>query len=118
MRDLFLEQAIWEFGRYSEDAAVVINFQKAGNASQRQANSGYEKRMMGLFAEGNHGPIHIGAAVTLEGDVDFDQVVLVYYPGLRYFFDRVRSQFFAGIFGDKQLGDNLAIPTVPILHAL
>ena len=30
----------------------------------------------------------------------------------------VTSTWYAGIFGDKQLGDNLSTPTVPILQHL
>ena len=58
------------------------------------------------------------AGVALEGDADFDRVVLVYYPGVEYFVDMVQSEFYTGIFGGKQLGDNLSTPTVPILQHL
>ncbi len=74
--------------------------------------------MVSLMAEVGHGPVHVGAAVTLEGDADFDRVVLVYYPGVKYFIDMVQSKFYTGIFGEKQLGDTLSTPTVPILHRL
>ena len=73
---------------------------------------------MSLLAEVGHGPVHLGRAVTLEDDVDFDQVVIVSYPGIEYFVELVQSKFFTGIVGGKQLGDDLSSPTVPILQHL
>ena len=103
---------------YGKDACVVLNFIKSGSTEQREANSGYGNEMLGLMAEMGNGPTHIGRAVTLEGDADFDQVVIVYYPGVEYFADLVQSEFFTGIVGGKQLGDTLASPTVPLLPYL
>lgn len=71
-------------------------------------------RMAGL----THGPMHVGRAVTLEGNARFDQVVVVYYPGPGYFADLIGSEFFQDIIGDKQLADTQAVPTVPILSEL
>ena len=65
-----------------------------------------------------HGPMHMGSAVTLEGDASFKTVAIVYYPGVSYFAKLVSSRFFLGIIGDKQLGDTQAVPTVPILSRL
>jgi hypothetical protein len=65
-----------------------------------------------------HGPIHLGRAVSLEDDVDFDQVAIVSYPGIKYFIEMVQSKFYTSIFGGKQLGDDLSSPTVPILQHL
>jgi len=65
-----------------------------------------------------HGPMHLGSAVPVEGDAQFDDVVIVYYPGVDYFSHLVRSRFFQGIIGDKQLGDTLVVLTVPILSRL
>ena len=62
--------------------------------------------------------MHVGSAVTLQGDPDFDNVVLVYYPGVNYFADLLTSTFFVGIVGDKQLGDTQATITVPVLDLL
>ena len=103
---------------YGKDACVVLNFIKAGDADEQAANQGYGSAMMRLMAEGGHGPMHIGPAVTLEGDADFDQVVIVYYPGVEYFADLIQSEFFAGIVGGKQLGDSLSSPSVPLLPHL
>ena len=60
--------------------------------------------MMSMLSEVGHGPIHVGRAVSLEDDVDFDQVVIVSYPGIRYFVEMAQSRFYTGIFGGKQLG--------------
>ncbi len=103
---------------YGKDACVVLNFIKQGSTSQREANAGYGSEMMGLMAEMGNGPTHIGDAVTLEGDADFDQVVVVYYPGVEYFAEMLQSEFFTGIVGGKQLGDTLSSPTVPLLPHL
>jgi len=103
---------------YGKDALVVLNFTKAGSADQQAANSGYGSAMMSLMAEKGYGPMHIGSAVTLEGGADFDQVVIVYYPGSQYFADMVQSEFFTSIVGGKQLGDSLASPSVPLLPHL
>ena len=68
--------------------------------------------------KGGHGPVHVGKAIKLEGDAEFDQVVLVYYPGVQYFADMVQSTFYTGIYSNKQLGDTLSSITVPILQLL
>lgn len=99
-------------------AVVVVNLVQRGTPAQREADRGYVGRMMGLMAEGGHGPMHIGRAVTLEGTARFDQVALVYYPGVEYFAAMAGSRFFRGIVGGKQLGDTQASVTVPVLDAL
>ena len=43
---------------------------------------------------------------------------VVYYPGIDYLISLMRSKFYNGIGGGKQLGDTQAIPTVPILDRL
>jgi hypothetical protein len=62
--------------------------------------------------------MHIGRAVRVEADHDFDAVAIVYYPGVQFFADMLRSEFFQGIIGGKQLGDTQATITVPILDLL
>jgi hypothetical protein len=104
--------------QYSEDALVVVNLLKNGTAEQRAADRGYGLQMAGLFAEGGHGPMHMGKAVRIEGDAKFDAVALVYYPGIDFMQRMIRSTFFNGIVGGKQLGDTMAIPTVPVLRYL
>ena len=117
-RRMFLDYLIRENAQYSENAMVIINFQKHGSASQKKSDAGYNHEMVSLMAEVGHGPVHVGAAVSLDGDADFDRVVLVYYPGVKYFVDMVQSKFYTGILGQKQLGDNFSTPTVPILQHL
>jgi hypothetical protein len=67
------------------------------------------------MAEMGNGPMHIGAAVTLEGGADFGNVVIVYYPGVEYFAEMLQSEFFTRIVGGKQLGDSQSSPMVPRL---
>ena len=59
--------------------------------------------MMATMARGGHGPLHMGATVTLEGDARFDMVAFVYYPGVQYFHNLAGNTFFRNIIGDKQL---------------
>ncbi len=113
-----LDKTVAENEAFSEDALVIINFQELGDASQKSANSKYGNSMMSMLSEVGHGPVHMGQAVSLEDDVNFDQVVIVYYPGIKYFAEMVRSKFYTSIFGGKQLGDDLSSPTVPILQHL
>ena len=103
---------------YGEDAVVVLNFVKNGTAEQRAANSGYAAQMLRLMAEMGNGPRHIGDAVTLEGEAEFDDVVVVYYPGVEYFAELLQSDFFTGIVGGKQLADSFSSPSVPLLPHL
>jgi hypothetical protein len=114
----YLQQLVEEHEIYSQDAVLVFNFVKQGSAEQRQANSNYGSNMFSLMAEQGYGPMHLGNAVTLEGSADFDEVVLMYYPGPQYFVDMVQSSFFGGISGDKQLGDTAVTVTVPLLGHL
>ena len=99
---------------YREKAVVVVNLAQNGDAAQRKASAAYGRAMVGLMAALGHGPAHIGQAVALEADAHFDNVILAYYPGVDYFLDLTSSNFFTGIVGGKQLGDTLAMPTVPI----
>ncbi len=108
-------QANLEYGR---EGMVIVNFAKGGTREQRRANAGYGGEMFNLFAETGAGPTHMGKAVTLEGTADFDQVIIVFYPGVEFFGEMIKSQFYTGIFGGKQLGDDLSSLTVPILPHL
>ena len=103
---------------YNEEAAVVFNLARSGDAAEQEANRGYGRKMVGLFAANVHGPSHIGKSVTIEGDAEFDDVNIVYYPGIDYLISLMQSKFYNGIVAGKQLGDTLAIPTVPILDRL
>lgn len=104
-----------ELGR---DALVVVNFSKDGDADQRAANAQYGNEMLEMMAETGAGPTHFGEAVTLEGEAAFDQVIIVFYPGVQFFADMAVSEFFTRIVGGKQPGDDLASLTVPLLPHL
>ncbi len=103
---------------YGEHAVVVANLLREGTSANAAADRQYTQQMFGLMAEGVHGPMHIGDAVPLEADDRFDRVALVYYPGVQYFADMMRSRFYRGIVGDKQPGDTQASITVPVLDRL
>jgi hypothetical protein len=103
---------------YGQRAVVVLNLVRRGNAEQQAANAAYGAEMLGLMAEVGNGPLHVGDAVTVEGDALFDNMLLVYYPGVEYFAELLQSAFFAEIQGDKQLADTLAVPSVPLLPHL
>ena len=100
------------------DAVVIVNLLQPGTPEQRAADSAYTRRMMGLFATGGYGPMHLGAAVPLEGEARFRNVGIVYYPGVEHMKALIHSSFMARIGGDKQPGDSLAVVTVPILSRL
>ncbi|MAE95226.1 MAG: hypothetical protein CL910_11250 [Deltaproteobacteria bacterium] len=103
---------------YGSEALVVFNFIKEGSEEERAANAGYGRTMLGMMAELGIGPMHIGRAVTLEGDAEFDNIAIVYYPGVEFFAEMVQSSFYTSISGGKQLGDTLVSPTVPLLPHL
>jgi len=120
-RNLAMERirpAIEAARAYNENAAVVFNLARSGSAAAQEANRAYGRKMVGLFAANGHGPSHMGKSVTIEGDAEFDDVNIVYYPGIDYLISLMRSKFYNGIVGGKQLGDTQAIPTVPILDRL
>ncbi|MEM7413491.1 MAG: hypothetical protein AAF430_24880 [Myxococcota bacterium] len=104
--------------RLSRDAAVVFNLSNPGTPEQQQADAAYVGRMLGSMAEGGYGPIHMGRAVRVTGDAEFENVAIVFYPGVQFFGDMIQSEFFQGIIGGKQLGDNQSTITVPVLGRL
>ena len=79
---------------------------------------GYGSAMLDLMAETGNGPVHIGRAVTVEGNASFDNVAIVYYPGVEYLAEMIQSKYFSGIFGGKRLSDSLGLLTVPLLPHL
>lgn len=103
---------------YGESAVVVANLLRQGSSANAAADRRYTGQMFGMMAEGVHGPTHIGVAVPLAAGDHFDRVALVYYPGVQYFADMMRSSFYLGIVGDKQLADTQASITVPVLDRL
>ena len=103
---------------YSRYALVIVMFAKDGTRDQRKTNSGYRAQMLGLLAEAEGGSTHLTRAVSVEVDAEFGQVIIVFYPGLEFFVERVGSDFYQGICSGKQLGDDLSSLTVPLLHQL
>lgn len=102
----------------NDKAVVIFNLAKPGSEAEQARNRSYGLTMLTRMAALAHGPMHLGSAVPVEGDAQFDDVVIVYYPGVDYFSRLARSRFFQGIIGDKQLGDTLVVLTVPILSRL
>ena len=101
-----------------KDAIMIFNLIKPGNKEQRAADTQYGLRMFALMAKLSYGPMHLGRAEAVEGSAKFSQVAIVYYPGVRFFADMAGSTFFRSIIGDKQLGDTVAVITVPVLDHL
>jgi len=103
---------------YGAHAVVVVNLLREGTAANAAADRRYTAQMFGMMAEGLHGPMHVGVAVLLATGDKVDRVALVYYPGVQYFADMMRSRFYRDIVGDKQLADTQASITVPVLDRL
>ena len=101
-----------------EDAVVIVNLIRPGYAEQRKADSAYTGEMMRGMAEGGYGPMHIGRAVRVEGDYDFTQYAAVYYPGIDHMHAMIGSRFMNRIGQGKQLGDTLAVATIPVLSQI
>jgi hypothetical protein len=70
------------------------------------------------MAEGAYGPMHMGSAVAVEGDSRFEVFAAVYCPGIDHMQAMLGSAFMHRIVGGKQLGDSLAIATIPVLSKL
>lgn len=104
--------------RLNREAAVVFNLSRAGTPEQQEKDAAYVGRMLGSMAEGGYGPIHMGRAVRVTGEAEFENVAIVFYPGVRFFAEMIQSEFFQSIIGDKQLGDNQSTITVPVLDRL
>ncbi len=100
------------------DAVVVFNLILRGDEAQRSADKDYTQQMMSLMAEGSYGPMHVGEAVTVEGNADFMAFLAVYYPGIDHIQAMFGSSFFNRISSEKQLGDSLAVATIPVLSKL
>ena len=100
------------------DAIAIVNLMQGGSAEEEAANAQYAGRMLDLMADRAYGPMHIGTAISLNPEVQFDRAAIVYYPGRRYFSDLASSEYFQSIIGDKQLADTEAVITVPLGRAL
>jgi len=106
------------FRSLKDDAVVIFNLIKPGDKDQQKADRSYRAKMISGMAEGSYGPMHMGKAVTVEGDADFEQFAAVYYPGIDHMQAMIGSTFMNRIGGGKQLGDSLAVATIPILSKL
>ena len=101
-----------------EDAIVVVNLIRPGTTEQRAADRAYSREMMRGMAEGGYGPMHMGRAAQVEGEHRFAQFVAVYYPGIDHMHAMIGSVFINRIGPGKQLGDTLAVATIPVLSKL
>ena len=101
-----------------DDAIVIVNLIQPGNSEQRTADRAYALEMMRGMAEGGYGPMHMGRAISVEGEHRFKQFVAVYYPGIDHMHAMIGSAFMNRIGPGKQLGDTLALATIPVLSKL
>lgn len=101
-----------------DDAVVIINLLQPGTADQRAADRAYAFEMIRGMAEGAYGPMHMGRAITVEGDSRFDRFAAVYYPGIDHMHAMLGSRFMSRIAPGKQLADTLAVATIPVLSKL
>ena len=101
-----------------QDAILIVNLARNGTPQQQDANADYGSHMLGLMADLRYGPMHLGSTVSLEHGHEFDQAMLVYYPGSRFFHELSSSTWFQSIIGAKQLADTQACITVPVTHLL
>jgi len=103
-----------------DDAIVIVNLIQPGTAEQRAADGAYTQEMMRGMAEGGYGPMHMGRAVGVEGvgEHRVKQFAAVYYPGIDHMHAMIGSAFINRIGPGKQLGDTLAVATIPVLSKL
>ena len=101
-----------------DDAVLVVNLILPGTADQQAADRAYSGAMLRGMAEGGYGPMHMGRAVSVEGEHNYKQFVAVYYPGIDYMHAMIGSTFINRVGPGKQLGDTLAVATIPVLAKL
>ncbi len=101
-----------------EDAILVVNLIEPGTAEQQAADNAYTGAMMRGMAQGGYGPMHMGRAVAVEGEHRYRQFVAVYYPGIDHMHAMIGSTFINRVGPGKQLGDTLAVATIPVLAKL
>jgi len=101
-----------------DDAVVVVNLIQPGTAAQRAADNAYTAEMMRGMAEGGYGPMHMGRAVSVDGEPRYRNFVAVYYPGIDHMHAMIGSTFLNRVGPGKQLGDTLAVATIPVLEKL
>jgi hypothetical protein len=101
-----------------DDAIVIVNLIQPGTTEQRAADRSYVLEMVRGMAEGGYGPMHMGRAISVEGEHRFAQFAAVYYPGIDHMHAMIGSAFINRIGPGKQLGDTLALATIPVLGKL
>ncbi len=101
-----------------DDAILVVNLIQPGTAEQQAADDAYTGAMMRGMAAGGYGPMHMGRAVPVEGEHRYEQFVAVYYPGIDHMHAMIGSTFINRVGPGKQLGDTLAVATIPVLEKL
>jgi len=101
-----------------DDAILVVNLTQPGTAEQQAADHAYTRAMMRGMAEGGYGPMHTGRAVSVEGEHHCKQFVAVYSPGIDHIHAMIGSTFINRVGPGKQLGDTLAVATIPVLANL
>ncbi|MCH2172904.1 hypothetical protein MK489_19175 [Myxococcota bacterium] len=101
-----------------DDAILIVNLIQPGTAQQREADRAYTRAMMSGMAEGGYGPMHMGRAVSVDGEFQYKQFVAVYYPGIDHMHAMIGSSFMNRVGPGKQLGDTLAVATIPVLADL
>jgi hypothetical protein len=102
----------------NSEGLVVYSLAKRGNPGQRADNTVFNRKMASRMAALGHGPLHVGRLVALENLARFDQVFATHYPSADYFAELLASQFFNNLTSSKQLGDYLAVFTIPITDRL
>jgi hypothetical protein len=107
-----------DYRNVRDDAIVIVNLIQPGTAKQRAADGAYVGQMMRGMAEGGYGPMHMGRAIRVEGEHDFKQFAAVYYPGIDHMHAMIGSTFINRVGPGKQLGDTLAVATIPVLSKL
>ena len=120
--DAWAEQLLRE-RELGRDAIVIVNLQRLGTREQQAADRAYAAAMFGPMAEAGYGPLHVGRAVTVEGEARFDGVAIVYYAGVQLFADMMRSAWVpADLHGQaarRHRGrDHGADPRPALAHAL
>ncbi len=107
-----------EYRDIRDDAILVVNLIQPGTAAQQAADNAYTGAMMRGMAQGGYGPMHMGRAVAVEGEHRYRQFVAVYYPGIDHMHAMIGSTFINRVGPGKQLGDTLAVATIPVLAKL
>lgn len=103
----------------AQQGVVFVNLVTDGTPEQQGSSQGaHPRKMARAMAEGGYGPLHVGEAVTLEGDAEFDRVMINYYPGIEFFLSLMASTFIQETLGNFQPREMEAMPTVPILDQL